>query len=260
MSVHWHGGPIWGDKETPTDWLIKALYRDGCSLVSFARPEQMKKISNIPCQIWLDNGAFSRWKKAKKVRKVVDWDAVWNQYFDFVGGWFSRISWFLIPDVIEGSETENDALIKRVPPWLMEKAVPVWHSDESIERLIRLATLFPRVAIGCCGPHRMIRTKPWEKRMDEVFREIYITRQMDVKLHGLRMLDVRVLSMYPFASADSTNVAVNVPLTETRFPEVTDKLERTVVMRAAIETVYPPTVNEWVMKKSSEPLQTSFDF
>lgn len=47
--------------------------------------------------------------------------------------------------------------------------------------------------------------------MNEVFTELYINRNSEVKLHGLRMLDVRVLGMYPFASADSTNVAINVP-------------------------------------------------
>ena len=42
MTVHFHGGPIWGDKDSPTDMLIKALYRDGGAFISFARPEQMK--------------------------------------------------------------------------------------------------------------------------------------------------------------------------------------------------------------------------
>ncbi len=256
MSVHWHGGPIWGDRETPTDWLIKALYRDGCSLVSFARPEQIKKIANIPCQIWLDNGAFSRWNKAKKAQQIVDWNDVWNQYYDFVASWYSRINHFLIPDVIEGSESENDELIKRVPAWLREKSVPVWHTDESMERLIRLADKFKTVAVGCCGPHRVIRTKAWENRMDEVFTELYINRKSKVKIHGLRMLDVRVLSKYPFASADSTNVAINVPLTEKRFPAIKDKLTRTAVMRAAIEQVFPPSISAWInIQSENKPKQ-----
>jgi len=249
MSVHWHGGPIWGDRITPSNDLIKALYRNGCSLVSFARPDQIKKIASIDCKLVLDNGAFSTWRKANTESCPPDaewWQKHWAAYYDFVGGWFSRIEWFIIPDVIEGSETENDNLIGQVPHWLMGKAVPVWHSDESIERLLRLCQRFPRVAIGCCGPHRVIRTKAWKKRMDEVFRELYINRQLRVKIHGLRMLDVRVLSRYPFASADSTNVAVNVPLTEKRFPEIKDKLTRTAVMRAAIERVFPPTVSDWV--------------
>lgn len=45
MTIHFHGSPIWGDEHAPTDMLIKALYRDSGAFVSFARPEQMKKIA-----------------------------------------------------------------------------------------------------------------------------------------------------------------------------------------------------------------------
>lgn len=260
MTVHFHGSPIWGDKDAPTDMLIKALYRDGGAFISFARPEQMKKVAMFPCDIRIDNGAFSAWDKAKKKKITVDWGKRSERFYDFVGKWFSRIEWFLIPDVIEGTEEENDEQLALVPHWLASKAVPVWHSDESIDRLVRLSERYEWVAIGCCGPHRHIRSKWWEQRMDEVFTELYINRNSKVKLHGLRMLDVRVIGMYPFASADSTNVAVNVPKTEKRFPEITDKLARTAVLRAAIENVHPPSIPEWVERKAKEPAQAGFLF
>ncbi|EIM34060.1 hypothetical protein PGS1_22451 [Enterobacter cloacae subsp. cloacae GS1] len=206
------------------------------------------------------NGAFSAWDKSKKKKIAVDWGRRSEKFYDFVGKWFSRIEWFLIPDVIEGSEEENDEQLELVPHWLASKAVPVWHSDESIERLVRLSDRYEWVAIGCCGPHRHIRSKWWEHRMNEVFTELYINRNSEVKLHGLRMLDVRVLGMYPFASADSTNVAINVPKTEKRFPEITDKLARTAVLRAAIENVHPPSIPEWVERKAKEPAQAGFLF
>ncbi|MWL81075.1 hypothetical protein GQM10_28215, partial [Escherichia coli] len=166
--------------------LIKALYRDGGAFVSFARPEQMKKIAMFPCDIRLDNGAFSDWMKALKKGTPVDWSKRRAKFYDFVGKWFSRIEWFLIPDVVEGTEAENDEQIELVPDWLKSKAVPVWHTDESIERLLRLSGKFEWVAIGCCGPHRHIRSKWWEQRMDEVFTELYINRNLKVKIHGLR--------------------------------------------------------------------------
>lgn len=253
VTVHYHGGPIWGDKDCPTDWLIKALYRDSGALVSFARMDQLKKIVNIPCKLVLDNGAFSKWKKAKSTGKVVCWDAEWKKYYDVVGQWYSRIEWFIIPDVIEGTEEENDRLIEQVPVWLMDKAVPVWHSVESLERLLTLCKKFDRVAIGCCGPHGSIRSKAWKARMDEVFDFLFIQNYVEVKLHGLRMLDGRVLSMYPFDSADSTNVATNVPKTKIRFPEITDKLARTACLKACIEKVKPPSIHDWLMNKIFSP-------
>lgn len=243
MTVHYHGGPIWGGDE-----LIKALYRGGGALVSYARPDQIRKIAAMRCKLVLDNGAFSTWKKAPD---NIDWSAHWVGYYDFVGEWFSRIEWFIIPDVIEGTEEENDALIETVPDWLRPKAVPVWHSDESIRRLVKLCREFPRVAIGCCGPHRAIRSKSWGERMDQAFNAVYRSRKLDVKLHGLRMLDGRALSRYPFDSADSTNVAINVPKTKARLPDITDKLHRTAIMRHTIEMVKPPTVEEWLLKNKA---------
>lgn len=53
-----------------------------------------------------------------------------EKFYDFVGKWFSRIEWFLIPDVIEGSETENDEQLELVPEWLKSKSVPVSHPEE----------------------------------------------------------------------------------------------------------------------------------
>ena len=244
MTVHYHGGPIWGGDE-----ILKALYRDSGCLISYARPDQISKVSRIKCNLVLDNGAFSTWKKSKSSGEIFDWDSHWDSYYDFVGQWYSRIDWFIVPDVIEGTQEENDKLIESVPSWLIGKAVPVWHSDEPIDRFVSLCERFDRVAIGCCGPHRSIRSKKWKDRMDEAFSEIYIKRNINVKVHGLRMLDGRALSQFPFDSADSTNVAINVPKTKARLPDVTDKLHRTSIMRNTIEMVKPPTIHEWILSR-----------
>jgi hypothetical protein len=242
--VHYHGGPIWGGDEN-----IKALYEKGGALVSFRRPDQIKKIARLKCSLVLDNGAFSTWRaNQKEIENNFDWYAHWTSYYTFVLKWIGRIDWFIIPDVIEGSEKENDLLVSRVPSALKSKAVPVWHSDESISRLLRLSNDFALVAVGCCGEHTKIRSEKWKVRMDEVFYEVYIKRNLKVKLHGLRMLDGRVLSNYPFYSADSTNVAINVPKTQARLPSVTCKLARTAIMRHTIEMIKPPTIKEYVEK------------
>lgn len=240
MTTHYHGGPLWGGVE-----LLKALYRDSGALISYARPDQIRQVAEIRCKMVLDNGAFSTWRSGKASYSPAWWDAHWNGYYDFVGQWFSRIEWFIIPDVIEGSEAENDALIDKVPRWLMPKAVPVWHSDESLDRFVRLCETFPRVAIGCCGPHRSIRSAAWKARLTEAFRAFYVERDLPVKIHGLRMLDGRALNQFPLDSADSTNVAINTPKTKARLPEVTDKLHRVAIMRNTIEMIKPPTVAEW---------------
>lgn len=240
MTAHYHGGPLWGGDE-----LLHACYSKTGALVSFARPDQIKKIAALNCRLVLDNGAFSTWKGAANDNQM-DWDAHWTRYYQWVQLWYHRIEWFIVPDVIEGSEAENDNLVARVPAVLRDKAVPVWHSDESIGRFVRLCEQFDRVAIGCCGPHRSIRSPAWRRRMDEAFSAIYIDRKLPVKIHGLRMLDGRALSQFPFDSADSTNVAINTPKTKYKFPQVTDKLHRVGILRAAIEKVSPPAISDWV--------------
>lgn len=247
LQVHYHGGPLWGGDE-----LIKALYEDSGALVSFRRPEQLPKIAKLKCKIMLDNGAFSTWK-AKKGNEDFDWDKHWTNYYLWVLKWFSRIDHFIIPDVIEGTEDENDRLVWRCPDFMKSKAIPVWHSDESLDRLGRLCDSFDYVAIGCCGESKKIRSPSWVKRMDEVFSFLYVENNYITKIHGLRMLDGRVLSKYPFGSADSTNVAINTPKTKVRLPIVTDKLHRVAIMKAAIEKVKPPTVDSWLqnIKNSS---------
>lgn len=243
VTTHFHGGPIWGGDE-----LIKALYSKGGALVSFARPDQIKKIAALDCSLVLDNGAFSTWRRSKGSMSVGDWGLHWTRYYQWVQLWYHRIEWFIVPDVIEGSEDENDFLISSIPSVLLSKAVPVWHTVESIDRLIRLCRRFNRVAIGCCGEHGAIRSKAWNDRMDEAFKAVYIDNELDVKLHGLRMLDGRALSQYPLDSADSTNVAINTPKTMARLPTITDKLHRVGILRASIEKVRPPTVDEWKSK------------
>lgn len=243
MTVHFHGGPIWGGEG---DELIKALYRGGGALVSFHRPDQIKRIIPLDCELVLDNGAFSVWMNSTRKGVIVDWDKHWSKYYRWVDSLYDRISWFIVPDVIGGSDEENDALLEKVPEEIIGKAVPVWHSEGSLERLGRLCERFDRVAIGCMGKHKSIRSKAWRERMDEVFDFVYIQNKFDVKIHGLRALDVRALSQYPFASADSSYVSIMVPKTRVKVPEIQDKLHRAAIMRAAIEKVSPPTIEEWI--------------
>lgn len=249
MTIHYHGNPIWGGSE-----VLKAAYQGGGCLVSFHRIDQIWQVANLKnTKLVLDNGAFAVWKGSKlRGRVFTTWEDYWEMYYDFVGKWFSRIEWFIIPDVIEGTEEENDRRIEECPKWLLSKAVPVWHSNESLDRLVRLAGRFDRVAIGCCGDERSIRSPAWRKRMTEAFDELYVKRNLKVKIHGLRMLDGRALSQYPFDSADSTTVASSTSKTQTFIPEVTDKVHRAAILRGAIEKVLPPTVDDYRKKRLKE--------
>ena len=196
--IHYHGTPM-----TPADDMAKA-FATRHAMVSFEHPWQIEVCAEICQSVVLDNGAFSSWRQGKP--------------YDFAGfaAWAEKwirhpcVEWAVIPDVIDGDEQQNDALIDT---WALPPAVsvPVYHMHESIDRLVRLAERFPRLALGSSGAYATVGTDQWWARMADMMDAICDEQGRPlVKLHGLRMLDPGVFSKLPLSSADSTNVARNV--------------------------------------------------
>jgi hypothetical protein len=196
--IHYHGLPM-----APNADMIRA-YRSHHAMVSFANPQQLELVAEVCQSITLDNGAFSAWmhQRAYDFAGFTQWAAEWIKH--------PAVDWVVIPDVIDGDEQQNDALLAT---WPLDKAVsvPVWHMHESIWRLFRLCTEYPRVALGSSGEFRTPGSKIWWARMAEAMNHITDSSGRPIcKLHGLRMLDPVLFSHLPLSSADSTNVARNV--------------------------------------------------
>lgn len=196
--IHYHGGPI-----TPDACAIKA-WKGRHAFVSFAHPRQIGLAAEICQSFSLDNGAFSFWRS----KKPVDWEL----YFRWVDEWRNHpgLDFAIIPDVIDGSEAENNELLK-LWPFKKHQAAAVWHTNESVERLIMLANEWPTVAIGSSGEFDVSMPEKLIGRMADVLPHICDKNGRPVcKLHGLRMLNPAVFSKLPLSSADSTNVARNI--------------------------------------------------
>lgn len=253
---HFHGLPIWGDKGD----VCRIAVNGAGACVSYARPEQLALALGSAGEVAIDNAAFSAWKRGLVIN--------WTDFYAWLLRWYhhERLRFFVIPDVVDGGEVDNDRLIRELPSVFRDKAVPVWHLHESLGRLVHLCEEWPRVCFGSSGQYATIRTTAWHQRMTEAFTEIYIKRQLRTKIHGLRMLDGRVLGNYPLDTADSTNLACNVPKFEVKYPELTkaireadyaqgltlDELKRLIlrrrcaILKGAIEQVKPPTIDEWI--------------
>lgn len=186
---------------------MTTAFRGRHAMVSYEDPRQMDVAAEICTSVVLDNGAFSAWKSGKK--------------YDFTGfqqwarDWLRHpcVDWAVIPDVIDGGEHDNDALLA---DWdlPLNVSVPVYHLHESLERLERLINAgYVRVALGSSGEYQDPGSSKWWGRMAEVM-EVACDEEgfPRAKLHGLRMLDPTLWSHVPLASADSTNVARNVGL------------------------------------------------
>jgi hypothetical protein len=195
--IHYHGTPL-----TPRARLLELAGR--CFCVSFAQPQDLKACHEIGQSVMLDNGAFSIWRAGKG---DVDLDA----YAAWARPWLDyRTTWCVIPDKIDGTEEENDQLLAawfqhRLP---FEQCAPVWHMHESLERLVRLCAGYPRVCLGSSGEFATVGDDRWHRRMTAAMDKLCGDGPAPCWLHMLRGLALSG-SDYPFASADSTNVARN---------------------------------------------------
>lgn len=225
IVIHYHGTPL-----TPES-AAASVFAGRHAMVSFAHPEQLPLVAEICQSFTLDNGAFSAWRSGKPIND-------WLPFRGWIDEWSRHpaCDWFLIPDVIDGDERDNDQLVHE----FRELAgVPIWHLHESITRIDRLIDMgFKRIAIGSSGEFAMLKTDRWWHRMAEAMQAFCDSHGKPyVKLHGLRMLDPDVFTMFPFASADSTNVARNVGL-DTRWKGTyapTNKATRGIVLANRIE-------------------------
>lgn len=198
--IHYHGGPI-----TPDTCAIKA-WSARHAFISFAATQQMNLASEITQSFALDNGAFTLWKRGGGVH--------WPDYYDWVNVWrfHPGFDFAVIPDVIEGTEQENDELAAKWPFPKHQGAV-VWHVNESFDRLKRLAKEYPRVCIGSSGEWDVSSPKKFLIRAEQAIRSICNGDNRPIcKLHGLRMLNPDIFSKLPLSSADSTNIARNIGL------------------------------------------------
>jgi hypothetical protein len=206
--IHYHGMPLSGTMQQASRFLTSRH-----AFVSFAAPECLPLVAEACQSFALDNGAFSAWKAGRPTD--------WPGYYEWVREWHRHpgFDWAVIPDVIDGTERDNDELVTQ---WatsdVARHGVPVWHLHESADRLARLCGAWPRVALGSSGAWRTPGTQDWWDRMAEVLPRVTDGHGRPVcKLHGLRMLDPDVFTRIPLSSADSTNAAINSGYTEVRW-------------------------------------------
>lgn len=190
--IHYHGTPI-----SPRAELQKMAGRSFC--VSFAEPRDADWCQAHGQSVMWDNGAFSFFTKGKPV----DWTAFYSWVEPRLGG----AHWAIVPDVIDGDEGSNLALIEQWPH-RKDCAALVWHLHESIDHLLRLCDFhYGKICFGSSGVYWQVGSAAWDRRVDEAFNAL--SRRGPIPwIHMLRGLAMAG-SRWPFASADSVNVGRN---------------------------------------------------
>lgn len=191
MTIHYHGTPI-----SPRAVLYTLAGR--CFCVSFAAPQDVSVCHQIGQSVMLDNGAFSLWRSGK----ATDWAAYYTWCEPWLDYW---TTWAVIPDVIGGGTDENDALLEQWPHG--ERGAPVWHTEEPIDRLARLADTWPRVCIGSAAGHEP-GSALWHRAITAALNRVCKGGRSPTWLHMLRGMAVAGCG-YPFASVDSADIGRN---------------------------------------------------
>jgi hypothetical protein len=243
--IHYHGLPI-----TPATAAVAAI-SGGHAFVSFRHSSQLGIAMEICQSFAVDNGAFSAWKSGAP---ILDW----GHFYEWVASikHHPGFDFAVIPDVIDGTEGENDRLVRDWP--FGNDGAPVWHMHETLERLQALARGFRRVCIGSSGDYAVVGDAKWFIRMNQAMSVVCDNNGQPIcKLHGLRMLNPDIFTKFPLASADSTNIGQNIGIDSawrgTYSPAT--KEARAMIMRQRIEA--NQSAQSWCSKKQSS--QTTFE-
>lgn len=196
--IHYHGGPI-----TPDTCAIRA-YKGRHAFVAFSDYRQVGLVAEICQSFAFDNGEYPAWKAGTTIDRPAyyRWVAKWRRHpgFDFA----------VIPDRIGGSVSENDALLEEWP-FARHEGLAVWHTNEPVDRLVRLANEWPRVGIGSSGEYDISKPSAYLARVRPAISAICDADGFPItKLHGLRCLNPQIFTLLPLSSGDSTMVARNI--------------------------------------------------
>lgn len=229
--IHYHGLPI-----TPETAAAVAL-SGGHAFVCWAEPRNLALVAQVCQSFAIDNAAYPAWKRGKPI-------ADWRPYYEWAAECklIPSCDFAVVPDVIDGNEADNDALLAEwpLPRWF---GAPVWHMHESLTRLERLAASWPRICIGSSGEFATVGTTAWWGQMARAMRVVCDDEGRPLcKLHGLRMLNPDIFSKLPLSSADSTNIGRNIGIDQAwrgSYAPPT-KEARAQVMRSRIEAHNAP--------------------
>lgn len=190
--IHYHGTPL-----TPRSALMTMAGKNFC--VSFADPRDGDWCLAHGQSVMWDNGAFSAYTKGVELDVAA--------YYRWLEPRLGGSNWAVIPDVIDGTIDQQRDLIATWP-FGEQWGYPVWHTGLAIDWLLDLADKFPRVCFGSSGRYWKVGSPDWCRRTDEAFNALAQRHRIIPPVHMLRGLALAG-DRWPFASADSVNVARN---------------------------------------------------
>lgn len=192
--LHYHGTPL-----TPKSKLLLMQGRNFC--VPFSDGRDLSDCIRFGQSVMFDNGAFSAFTRGEKFDE--------DGFYAWVYPHLSHPHWAVVPDVIGGDSFQNFQLMKRWP-FSKKMAMPVFHIHLEDSYLLRLIEEdFKGICFGSSGEYWDLNSPQWSRRIDHLFNVIVKHYGTMPWVHMLRAMNNASLGEWPFASADSTNVALH---------------------------------------------------
>ncbi len=182
---------------TPRSALMQMGGKNFC--VPFSDPRDASTCLSIGQMVMFDNGAFSAHTRGTAFDEA--------GYYAWLEPLLGHPHWAVVPDVIDGSVSQQKEMVAR---WPFPKVLgfPVWHLGLSTDYLLELADEWPRLCFGSTARYWQIGSPDWCRRVDLAFDLLSRRHKHLPWVHMLRGLALSG-DRWPFASADSVNVARN---------------------------------------------------
>lgn len=168
--------------------------------VSFAEPRDADWCLKHAQLIMWDNGAYSIYTRTGGKDRL-DTDA----YYDWLENKMFHPHFAIVPDVIGGTEEENDQLSWNWPFNPKHSAI-VYHFGESKDRLRRIIDEWPRFAIGGSVGENNPGTDSWKRELDSIWNVVEKSNAHPM-VHMMRAHSEASMGGWPFYSADSASWA-----------------------------------------------------
>lgn len=195
---HYHRTPLAGGAEEATNFL-----RNRHALIPFSCTEEVAIAFDVCRSVAFEQELLvvSKNGNVPRIDAYIDWCADWHRHPGF--------DWALIPAIKAGATAENDALLRDWPSDIC--GIPVYQLHEDPQRLVRLASDYPVVALSGGSVWPNPGTSGWWSRMATIMDVICDEQGRPLcKLHGLQMLTPDIFTVLPLASADGAVMTLNL--------------------------------------------------
>lgn len=166
-------------------------------LFSFYASQDVPRYMKFAKNILVDSGAFSLQKRTKLTSQEAD--KYFKKYCKFIEENHTNpvIQGFFELDIPEQIGYEQVKEYRKELFEITDKIIPVWHKEYGVNEFKKLTYDYDYISVSCVK-HRSIKKEAYPKYVG-------YSHKNNCKIHGLGLLQEKILNKVPFDSVDGTS-------------------------------------------------------